>query len=1449
MKLLRILVVLTTGLLFPGLASAQVVINEMMTNNQNSITDADGDHSDWIELFNTTASPVNLNGYKLSDNIDSLNKWLIPNYTLGPGNFIRIWCSGKNRLSTPFHTNFSIDSQGEGIFLSDPSGTVIDNIGAVYLPPDVSYGHLPNGSGNLVYLSVATPAASNNAASGLSGALDQKPSFGTPGGFYTDSLYVSLSHIDPSVTIRYTLDGSDPTEQSPAYSSPILVRNRAGDTNYYSMIRTCYKVHFWLPDWNVPAGEVFKSTVIRARAFKSGFLPGPVQTQTYFVDPAMFSRYGSLPVVSVVSDPRNLFNDTTGIYVPGITYVPNTFQANYYQDWKRPANIEMYMPGGQPAFNSNFKISINGISSRSSPQKGLNVNASTDYGDSKIRYPLFANTPGKARLIDSFDRIKLRAWGSDRDKALFRDAYSTAFMHRSALDYEAYRPCVVFINGEYWGLQEIRERNRAASFYEEHYLIDSKNPGVDVVDLQSHEPIEGDTAEWNALYNFIITQNLADTANFNYVESKVDLNSLLLHYMFSIYFARGDWPIQNEAVWRPRTNDGKWKWIMWDMDNTVAHYLNPWYDMFNLTLNGSRGYGPSDHLNALLQYPQFRFDFINIFCDWMNTEFQASLMQNEVDRMKAELSPYFQEFTDRWQTNYNWTAQTDSMKWWVGLRAQFVKQHLQTNFLIPAEKQLTLNVSDTLKGNIQVNTVRLDANTIRTTALTFPWSGDYFPSVPVPVTAIAKPGYRFVKWLPSNDTARSISLLLINDTSLTAVFDIDTSYHPLRPLVINEAMASNTATIADNYGEYDDWVEIYNPNPVEVDIAGWYLTDNLILPTRFRLAEGSDSTKIPPYGHLLIWTDDDTEQGILHANFKFNAAGDFVALYRPDEIFLEDSISIPSLSTDLSYGRSYDGSANWIVFTNTTPGETNMEVVSGIAYINEVMSTNTSVIQDEYGQYEDWIELYNPGQDTLNIAGWFLSDDPAQPQKFRFAFANDSLKIPPYGFKVIWADTQTEQGVLHVNFNLSSAGECLQLTKADGVTLSDSLCFGGIAANESRGRNYDGSSQWITFQPSTPRQTNATIPAQNLLINEFMTVNLNSVVDNFGEHDPWIELYNPNSDTIDLAGWFISDNASYPEKFRFPFGLPDTRIAPGDHLLIWADGQISQGPLHLNYRLNTSAGCIYLYKPDDITISDAKCYGAIAADESLGREHDGATGWITFTVPTPDAVNWLYTSDIVQINEVQAVNASTIADGNGQFDPWIELYNPNPDTMDISGWHLSDDPLDPSKYRLGYDNDSLTIAPGGFLLLWADNTPSQGIRHLGFTLAATGSCITLSKPDVSFTDSVCYGALAQDDSWGRQSDGASLWQVFSIPTPDSNNVDLSIGVPAVSSSASLSVFPNPVHGQTLRFNRMISFTLFDARGKQVAREEKCVSYPSSQLATGVYLLVTDDGARVRVVVY
>ncbi len=1035
--------------------------------------DEDDEYSDWIEIYNAGTSSIDLDDYTLSDNPELISKWKFPSKGIGAGEYVIVWCSGKDDDDGRLHTNFSLKSQGEIIFLSDPSGNSVDVFFVPFLPADKTYGRLTDGGGTLCYLSNPSFDYTNNSSALISGALMTSPVFNIPGGFYLTPQNIILSHPDPTNIIYYTLDGSDPTENSLVYTGPITLQSRAGEPNYYSTIRTGYPNHSYLPHWFPPLGEVYKCNIVRARIFKPGYFPGPIQTQTYFVDPEIFTRYGILPLVSIVSDPKNLFNDTTGIYVPGLTYQETQDHGNYHNDWKRPANIEMFNPDGQNAFNGNFQISIGGESSKSSPQKGLNVNASSDFGPDKIRYPIFKNTLGRAKYIQEFDKIKIRSWGTDRRKGLLHDGFCNSFMTKTDLDYAAYQPCVVFINGEYWGLQELRERNRKPDYYESHYYIDKDNPGVDIIKGGGNRVEEGDADHWDDMIAYINSHSIRNSSNYAYIKTQMDVDNFMLYCMFSLYLSRGDWPDQNEAKWRPRISGGKWKWIQWDMDNTVANNLPPWFDTFEQALIGNVNYGPSELLSELVQNTEFKNKFINLFADYMNTVFLQPYAQGRLDDMVGELMPYIQEFKNRWQLNPTWQDRLDSMEWWLEKRPKYVKEDIISNFGVGDVHELTLNVSDTVKGNIKVNTLFLDENTPRITHFTYPWTGEYFEDVPIPLTAIAKPGFRFIKWLPSNNSNSSILLDLNENESITALFDVDPNYQPKVLPVINEAMSSNSSTIADNYSEYDDWLEIYNPSNDTLDLAGYYLTDNLVMPTRFKFASGNDSTKIAPHGFLLVWIDDDLTQGVLHSPFKFNSTGDFIALIDPNRETIIDSIRFGVLGQDVSYGCTFDASDQYIYFNPATPGSANWTYITENILINELQTLNVSTVQDNYGEYDQWIELYNPNPVTIDIAGWKISTNQSSLSSFTFEHNNDSTKIVPYGFKLLWADNDLTQGALHLDFNLTQNG-CVKLFKPS-ITFGDSICYSGLNTDASYGRTIDGDPNWINFSIPTPDSNNVNL--------------------------------------------------------------------------------------------------------------------------------------------------------------------------------------------------------------------------------------------------------------------------------------------------------------------------------------------------------------------------------------
>lgn len=685
------------------ITAQNLFVNEFLASNSSVNRDPDfNQFADWVEIYNPNAQAVDLSGYFLSDDFSDPGKWQIPAGTsIQGGGFLLFWADGNDTTLLGCHTNFKLKKDGEQIALYYANGTLLDSLSYSSQTSDVSFGRQPDGSANWQFFSTPTPAASNNSDLFLKAAA---PTFSLDGGYYTTAQMLSISDETPESVVRYTLDCREPDETSPRFTSPLLIKDRSGDPNYFSEILTTLDPPAWLPDWVPPEGEVYKVTIVRARAFRTGYLPSEVVTKTYFIDPNLPQRYGTIAVISLVSDPKNLFNDTTGIYVPGIFHKPGKSSGNYFQDWEKPAHIEFFEPDGKPGFAQDIGIKIQGGTSPSSPQKGLHVIARSEYGRNRIEYPIFKNRRTSASQITEFKRFMIRAWGSVVNFTLLSDAFAQLLMAKSDLDLMAYRPAIVFLNGEYWGLHELREFSKNNWYYQYHYNIDRDNPGIDLLehrkrgDMPYVSPEEGDTRHWDNLMTYLNTHDMSLSENYNYIKTQIDVENFISYIGHGVYLGKWDWPNNNEASWRPRTVTGKWRWIPYDMETGFgvaailgAPYtgLGPQYNMLKHVIHGTNlpgfgQYGPHPVLVKLLANGEFKSEFIDWFVSRMQTTFAPDTMIALLDEMVAELRPYFAEHRRRWpyqsELNNDWDFSIDLLKNFARNRPNYVRQHLEEEF-------------------------------------------------------------------------------------------------------------------------------------------------------------------------------------------------------------------------------------------------------------------------------------------------------------------------------------------------------------------------------------------------------------------------------------------------------------------------------------------------------------------------------------------------------------------------------------------------------------------------------------------------------------------------------------------------------------------------------------------------------------------------------------------------
>jgi len=618
------LILFFTGFLFltvKSIDAQEIVINEFMSSNETTLQDADGDYSDWIELYNRGEFAINLKDFMISDDTLEPAKWIFPEMTFPPKTFLVIFASDKNRHdTTELHTNFKIKDEGEYLLLSNPDGGRLDLMSPLALQADQSFGRFPDGEEILVFLGLPTPGSANNSRANIV--------FSKPAGFYSQPFKLALLTSNPFNTIYYTLDGSIPDISSLIYTDSIPITYRDNCPDVFSMIPTSPAI---LSDnfrrWYPPDGPVPKVNVIRAASFYNGVLSSPVFTTTYVVDSAINTNI-KYPVVSVNTDSSNFFDFYNGIYIPGVFWdsLNCDWTGNYYQkgdEWERPAHLEYFEESGNRVINQDVGLRIHGKITRHAPQKTLRVSARSEYGNSYFNYPLMINS-GQ----DKFKRFLLHSSYTDGSQTILKDVMIHDLVKHLNMDVMYYRPVTVFINGEYWGTQTIRDR------IDQYYLglkYDIEPDSIDI--LENNAQIEeGSNADYLDMLAYIQNNDLAAQEHYDYLKTRMDIDNYIDYQIVEIYFNNNDWPGSNVQFWRERNPGAKWRWNLFDLDNSFADFS------FN-TLKFVTYEGDTCYQNPtwatflfrnLLKNDQFRSLFITRFAHLLNTTFRPDSVLTKI---------------------------------------------------------------------------------------------------------------------------------------------------------------------------------------------------------------------------------------------------------------------------------------------------------------------------------------------------------------------------------------------------------------------------------------------------------------------------------------------------------------------------------------------------------------------------------------------------------------------------------------------------------------------------------------------------------------------------------------------------------------------------------------------------------------------------------------------------
>jgi hypothetical protein len=1110
-------------LFFSVQLSSQVLINEFSSSNISGITDEDGDHCDWIELYNSSASETNLDGYYLSDDAHNLKKWTLPAISLKPDNFLLIFASGKNRVELPLslqtiikkgsdwkyiipsseigsswrnagfdasswstgpsgfgygdnddatvlnnilsvfirkefiitnlqditelvlsidyddgfvayingheiarsnlgtagsavaynqsatttreatmysggnpenyiitdpgtflveginvlaiqghnngssssdfslipmltlglrgagylddfpdyikltvnklHTSFKISNEGETLILSRPDSSIVDSVPPVPLVADISYGRKPDGNESWFYFASPTPGSSNITSGDTALASSDTVRFSVNGGYFAGAFDLQLSSGDPADSIFFTIDGSEPTRKDSLYKNAI---------------------------------HISKNIAVRARTFNSLKLPGLICTNTYI------TKHHTLPVISLSTNPENLWDYYTGIYVLGPNASANdpNFGANFWQDWERKAHMEFYDVDGVKQIDQDIGIKIYGNWSRARPQKSLALFARKEYGKGSFNYRFFNDKP-----IDKFESIVLRNGGNDWDQGIMRDGLTSTLIRDMDIDRMAYRPAILYINGEYWGILDLREKIST------NFIAENHNVNPDNVNLleSSGVILDGSNTGYLQLTSYVNSNTLETEQSYLQVSNKIDINNYIQYQLTEIYINNKDWPGNNIKFWNTNGPASLWRWIIFDTDFGYSIWDSYAYSFntleFALATNNPGWPNPPWStllFRRLLTNPGFKKEFVNQYADRINTSFSAAVINATTDSLKQIYQPEVSDHFIRWGLSYsNWQNNITNIKNYASYRPTFARDHMKSVLGLGVPLEIRIEINSPGMGKVLVNTVIPDK---------YPFTGIYFKDLPIRLTAIPSPGYKFLRW-ERNGTiiySRTTDYNMAATVTFKAVFTYAGS--PDNIIVINEINYSSSPE-----KDTKDWIELYNAGNTSVNLKNWIISDSgpesgftfpsdIILSPDMFIVVCRDITAFRQYVPEVKNVTGDL-------NFGLSSSGDDINLYDPQRNMIDfvnftpnapwptDANGTGSSIELISPFLDNNAGVNWRTGPyGGTPGERNF--VTGVTS-TEGNSSSGCTMSCFPNPFRDFttirIEIINPGRYKLEV--------------------------------------------------------------------------------------------------------------------------------------------------------------------------------------------------------------------------------------------------------------------------------------------------------------------------------------------------------------------------------------------------------------------------------------------------------------------------------------------------
>lgn len=1170
---------------------------------------------------------------------------------------------GENVIAAEVHQvsgnssdiSFSLSLMGS----SHTSATTVDSISFGPQVSDVSYGRDPASPTDFVYFGTSTPGAANT-GNIVADPTVESPSvvFSTPGGVLSSPQSITLSG---AAEIRYTLDGSNPTAASLRYSSPLSISS---------------------------------TTVVRARSFEAGKVPGAVATHTYFIG----ESFNGLPIVSIVADPATLFDPVIGIYSnnhePRQSGTPSVYKGK-----DAPGHFEFFPPDGTEGFQVNGGFRIGGENNWATHgQKALNFSLRGKYGDDEIKYDLY---PGSG--IPTFKSITLREGGDNWSNAMLRDALFSAIAdgHLQA-ETNAYRPSVGFLNGEFWGIYNIRERWDDRWFFE-HYGVDDGNydhlgyghftSGSVTLGVEN-----GTTGEWLSLLDFLGSQDLTEPANWAYVESRIDIESFL-DFVVSESFTNSTAWRHNREFWKERKPGARWRWMLPDMDRT---FKEPDLDANVL----SSMLSSEDVLRRLKNNPGFVDRLAQRFAVHAVSTFSAARIANLVNTLGPLVNPVLPRHAARWPGSTNpakHASELQEIKDYAVRRPDNLYSEIVSELGVSSARNLNLSVNGS--GTFLIAGLPVEAGTI-----------PLFRNIETEIVALPAPGFAFANWTGlTGDAATTITLT--GDTNITA------NFVPVAETVVGGILTADTIFTSAN-SPYIVASDLIIPAGITLTVREGVAirmahNTNIRVQGRF-LVQGTETEKVSILGagkttwggisfekpallstlsHLIVRDASRGKDPTLYpaaiSGLNAQIEMDFIDIddcrgplfFRDGDTIIRDSRVHVTVTGD---GIHLKGGTGRILRTEL-PGNSSpdTDAIDFDGVTNGIISDCR--IYRFVGFNSDGIDI---GEQCVNVLIernkiYYNSDKGVSVGQGSTIVMKENLIVGcPLGVGIkdagstLTADRNTfvdcTGGISVYEKNFGSGGGAGTVTNTiiSGSTIpvnADAKSTVSASYNLSDTSAIPGSNNLLAdplFKDASvlnfelraaspaidagdpdhandPDGSRADIGAGYVYSSTDYPVTvegvvvINEVLANSGTAPDWLELYNRSSVPVDIGGWFLSDSASDLSKYRIAPGT----IIPGNGYLVYYEdlhfGAASTDPNKITpFALSDDGETVYLTSAVEDELSDyyfSEDFGASLPGETQGYYYKPSSGTYNFLPlanPTPASGNAVPRLGPVVISEI-----------------------------------------------------------------------------------------------------------------------------------------------------------------------------------------------------------------------